>query len=264
MTGYGKAEYIFAEHKTTVEIRSLNSKQLDLCLKTAPVFHDKELEIRGLMRESLERGKVDVLISVHSLQSTDSADYTPINWSALKFYLEEYKLHAAELGVPAEPVPAEVLSTFFRLPDVLHESTTEETLSEPFAPLPFGDWKTRLGEGFSGTGEYKMTFRLPENVKEATLDLGKAERVAEVYLNGVPLGKKIMPPYRYPLPNYLLQRENQLSVKVTNGIANEFEGTTAFDKYSEKQLGNYLKEERLFHADSKESGLFGKVKIYIS
>ena len=130
MTGYGKAEYIFAEHKTSVEIRSLNSKQLDLSLKTAPVFHDKELEIRGLMRESLERGKVDVLISVHSLQSTDSADYTPINWSALKFYLEDYKQHAAELGVPVEPGPTEVLSTFFRLPDVLHESTTEETLSE--------------------------------------------------------------------------------------------------------------------------------------
>ena len=129
MTGYGKAEYIFAEHKTTVEIRSLNSKQLDLSLKCAPVFHDKELEIRGMLREVMERGKVDVLIATHPLQATDSAQFAPINWEALKYYVEDYKRHASSLGIPAE-IPAEVFGSFFRLPDVLREPAADETLSE--------------------------------------------------------------------------------------------------------------------------------------
>ena len=112
MTGYGKAEYIFAEHKTTVEIRTLNSKQLDLSLKSASAYHDKELEIRGMLREQLERGKVDVLIAVHPLETTESEQFTPINWQAMNYYVEDYKRHAAELGFSVENVPAEVLSGF--------------------------------------------------------------------------------------------------------------------------------------------------------
>jgi len=130
MTGYGKAEYIFAEHKTTVEIRTLNSKQLDLSLKSATVYHDKELEIRGMLREQLERGKVDVLIAVHPLEATESEQFTPINWQALNYYVEDYKRHAAELGFSEENVPAEVLSGFLRLPDVMRVTTTDEELSE--------------------------------------------------------------------------------------------------------------------------------------
>ena len=130
MTGYGKAEYIFAEHKTTVEIRTLNSKQLDLSLKSASVYHDKELEIRGMLREQLERGKVDVLIAVHPLEATESEQFTPINWQALNYYVEDYKRHAAELGFSEENVPAEVLSGFLRLPDVMRVTTTDEELSE--------------------------------------------------------------------------------------------------------------------------------------
>ena len=130
MTGYGKAEYIFAEHKTTVEIRTLNSKQLDLSLKSASAYHDKELEIRGMLREQLERGKVDVLIAVHPLETTESEQFTPINWQAMNYYVEDYKRHAAELGFSAENVPAEVLSGFLRLPDVMRVSTTDEELPD--------------------------------------------------------------------------------------------------------------------------------------
>ena len=130
MTGYGKAEYIFAEHKTTVEIRTLNSKQLDLSLKTASQYHDKELEIRGMLREQLERGKVDVLIAVHPLEATDSELFTPVNWQAMHYYVEDYKRHAAELGFSGENIPAEVLAGFLRLPDVMRVATADETLTE--------------------------------------------------------------------------------------------------------------------------------------
>ena len=129
MTGYGKAEYTVAEHKTTVEIRSLNSKQLDLSLKTAPLYHDKELDIRGMVREALERGKVDVLVTSHSLETADSEDFAPINWEALRYYRNEYQQHAQSLGLPVE-IPSEVLASLFRMPDVLHEPTASEELSE--------------------------------------------------------------------------------------------------------------------------------------
>ena len=144
---------------------------------------------------------------------------------------------------------------------LMENAYREETLSAPFAPAVLGNWEKALGAGFSGTAEYKTTFRLPP-VKEAALTLGKAAIAAEVTLNGIPLGATVLPPYRYDLPKDLLKEENTLVVRVTSGVANEFERTKAFEKYYPWQLGNYLKEERVFHADSKESGLFGKVKIY--
>ena len=146
MTGYGKAEYIFAEHKTTVEIRTLNSKQLDLSLKTASQYHDKELEIRGMLREQLERGKVDVLIAVHPLEATESELYTPVNWQAMHYYVEDYKRHAAELGFSGENIPAEVLAGFLRLPDVMRVATADETLTDEEWELLKNAVQTALSE----------------------------------------------------------------------------------------------------------------------
>ena len=146
MTGYGKAEYIFAEHKTTVEIRTLNSKQLDLSLKTASQYHDKELEIRGMLREQLERGKVDVLIAVHPLEATDSELFTPVNWQAMHYYVEDYKRHAAELGFSEENIPDEVLAGFLRLPDVMRVATADETLTDEEWELLKNAVQTALSE----------------------------------------------------------------------------------------------------------------------
>ena len=80
MTGFGKAEYAFADHKTIVEIRSLNSKQLDLTLKVAPLFRDKEPEIRNIIAPIAERGKVDVAIYIQ--QSDATGQISAINCSA--------------------------------------------------------------------------------------------------------------------------------------------------------------------------------------
>ena len=177
-------------------------------------------------------------------------------------------LYLTERDLPAEPLfrpmgETTIENALFRpvKRKVISDEIHEETLSEDFAPIPFGDWRARLGDGFSGTGEYQMTFDLPE-ATQAELDLGKVANAAEVVLNGTSLGTLVMPPYRIPLPLRLLKESNTLLVRVTNTIANEFESTTAFSRFSEWQLGNYLKEERLFHLDSKESGLFGKVKIF--
>ncbi len=145
---------------------------------------------------------------------------------------------------------------------VIENEAHFEEIHAEFTPIRLGDWKCVLGERFSGTAEYRANFSLTEKATAAVLDLGKAAQVAEAFLNGASLGKRVMAPYSFDVPASLLQENNTLVVRVTNGAANEFEGTDAFDKYYPWQLGNYLKEERVFHADSKESGLFGEVKLY--
>ena len=145
---------------------------------------------------------------------------------------------------------------------VIDECCHTMTLDKRYAATRLGDWKDILGENFSGKAEYRTRLSLPPRTKGALLDLGKVAHSAEVIWNGVSLGSRVMAPYRYEIPDSLLKEENELVVKVTSGITNEFETTSAFSKYYPWQLGNYLEEERRFHSDSRESGLFGKVKLY--
>ena len=147
MTGYGKAEYSFSDHKTIVEIRSLNSKQLDLSLKASPLFREREADIRALLQKPLERGKVDVSIYTQALAADANAadaaadaaatdvtcgSFTPINWEAVSYYVNDYKAHL-DLGLAGNAdgsLPAEVMAAILRFPDVLKLNTAQETLSD--------------------------------------------------------------------------------------------------------------------------------------
>ena len=136
MTGYGKAEYSFSDHKTIVEIRSLNSKQLDLSLKASPLFREREADIRALLQKPLERGKVDVSIYTQDINSdavsTATSSFTPINWEAVSYYANDYKAHI-NLGLAGNAngdLPAEVMAAILRFPDVLKVNTVQETLSD--------------------------------------------------------------------------------------------------------------------------------------
>ena len=139
MTGYGKAEYSFSDHKTIVEIRSLNSKQLDLSLKAAPLFREREADIRAMLQKPLERGKVDVSIYTQALAADANANaaancssFTPINWEAVSYYANDYKAHI-NLGLAGNAngdLPAEVMAAILRFPDVIKVNTVQETLSE--------------------------------------------------------------------------------------------------------------------------------------
>ena len=101
MTGYGKADYLFSDHKTIVEIRSLNSKQLDLNLKVSSYFRDREADIRALLTAPLERGKVDVVIYTEDATGHAPAEtYTPINKDAFAYYYRELTSLQQELGMP--------------------------------------------------------------------------------------------------------------------------------------------------------------------
>jgi len=86
MTGFGKAERMLADKKLTIEIKSLNSKQLDTSTRLPPLYKEKELEIRQLIATELERGKVDC-----SVYYELSAKNTPviINEPVVKSYFEQ-------------------------------------------------------------------------------------------------------------------------------------------------------------------------------
>ncbi len=119
MTGYGKAEITFRNHKMICEIRSLNSKSMDLSVRLAPCLRAKELDIRTIVNQRLERGKVDLLLINDEMSATKSLnDVSPINWQAVHTYASQYKEQFGE-------VPAEVMAAILRFPDVLKQQ--EET-----------------------------------------------------------------------------------------------------------------------------------------
>lgn len=127
MTGYGKAETTFRGKKLICEIRSLNSKSMDLSVRLASQLRAHELDIRTIITQRLERGKVDLSIDVQGDKVPSTKDVTPVNWQAAKEYASQYK---AQMGV-AE-VPAEVMAAILRFPDVLkvQEDTSDLTDEE--------------------------------------------------------------------------------------------------------------------------------------
>lgn len=126
MTGYGKAESQVENTKIVVELRGLNSKSLDLSTRMAPQLRNKELEIRTIINQRLERGKIDLSIQLESVQGdAESTMFTPINKEAFAYYYKELRALQAELGMEAEPLTGTIL----RLPDVMRVQE-ESTISE--------------------------------------------------------------------------------------------------------------------------------------
>ncbi len=119
MTGYGKAVVAYKEKKINVEIKSLNSKALDLSTRMAPLYREKEMEIRQLIARSLTRGKVDFSIWV---EKDTLVDATPVNAALVENYYHQLKAVTAHAGIPE---PADWLTTLMRMPDVLAKTETE-------------------------------------------------------------------------------------------------------------------------------------------
>lgn len=129
MTGYGKAETTFRGKKLICEIRSLNSKSMDLSVRLASQLRAHELDIRTIITQRLERGKVDLVISEENTlsQGEGQSSVTPVNWQAAKEYASQFK---AQMGV--SEVPTEVMAAILRFPDVLkvQEDTSDLTDEE--------------------------------------------------------------------------------------------------------------------------------------
>ena len=100
MTGYGKAVVAYKDKKINVEVKSLNSKQLDLQTRIAPLYREKEMEIRQMVSEALLRGKVDFSLWV---EKDSIVDATPVNGALMENYYQQLRDIAQRIGIP-EPV----------------------------------------------------------------------------------------------------------------------------------------------------------------
>ena len=124
MTGFGKATAAYKEKKINVEVKSLNSKTLDLSTRITPLYREKEMEIRQFIAKNLERGKIDFSIWI---EKDVVADATPINMALVENYYQQIKKISAQTGIPE---PADWYATLLRLPDVTTKTDVEELTDE--------------------------------------------------------------------------------------------------------------------------------------
>lgn len=127
MTGYGKSVVTFNEKKINVEIKSLNSKALDLSTRIAPLYREKEMEMRQMISKTLVRGKVDFSIWI---EKDASLDATPINSALVENYYHQIKDIAAKTGMPE---PQDWFSILVRMPDVMSKTEAEVLTDEEWA-----------------------------------------------------------------------------------------------------------------------------------
>ena len=122
MTGFGKAEINTQNKKLTIEIKSLNSKQIDMSVRMPSAYREKELSIRKTVGQSLNRGKIDVALFVEQTHSELSAT---INSEVVKAYYSDLKGITKELDNTDD-----IMSSIMRLPDVLKSKKEEIDESE--------------------------------------------------------------------------------------------------------------------------------------
>ena len=131
MTGYGKAVVAYKDKKIHVEVKSLNSKQLDLNTRIAPLYREKEMEMRQMVAEALIRGKADMSVWI---EKDTVVDATPINAALVENYYQQIQGIAQKTGIP---VPEDWFYTLLRMPDVLTKTDVEE--------LEDAEWETVKG-----------------------------------------------------------------------------------------------------------------------
>ena len=120
MTGFGKATVDCGKKKVIVEVKSLNSKQLDINLRTPSIYKEKDIEIRNMIKNVLERGKVDVYIYFDNAE--DEKDVA-VNQSVVRQYYNQMLEVADSLGV--EINKSELLQTIMRFPDTMQAKVEE-------------------------------------------------------------------------------------------------------------------------------------------
>ena len=124
MTGYGKASIAHQDKKITVEVKSLNSKAFDLSARIAPLYREREMEIRNILSKSIERGKVDFSIWIEKENGNDA---TPINAALVNNYYEQIKAISAQTGIEE---PKDWFSLLLRMPEVMTRTEVEELTEE--------------------------------------------------------------------------------------------------------------------------------------
>jgi TIGR00255 family protein len=125
MTGYGKAEIHFNGKKIHAEIKSLNSKTLDLSARIAPIYREKEMEVRKFIAAQLERGKVDFNLWVEKDQASS---FLPINQEAVKDYTSQIRAISESNNIP---FPEQgIWEVLIKLPETMQPNVVEDLTEE--------------------------------------------------------------------------------------------------------------------------------------
>ena len=132
LTGYGRATVTFQAKKIHIEVKSLNSKALDLSTRIAPVYREKEMEIRQMIAKALVRGKVDFSVWI---EKDDTQACMPINAAIVESYYKQIKAVSAKTGIPE---PQNWYDVLLRLPDTLGKPEEEELSEEEWTAVRTG------------------------------------------------------------------------------------------------------------------------------
>lgn len=124
MTGYGKASATYNDKKITAEIKSLNSKTLDLTARIAACYREKEMELRAMINNTLLRGKVEFSLWI---ERDEAEQMARLNSPLIKKYIEQFQEANAQYGIP---VPENLTEVILRMPDAVSKQDTVEELTE--------------------------------------------------------------------------------------------------------------------------------------
>ncbi len=132
MTGYGKSSAVINNKRITVEVRSLNSKQLDLNMRVAPQYREREMEFRSMIQQAAQRGKIDLTMTVENL---GGATATRIDFELAKTYLGQILELRKELHLNKEQPASlseevQLLQTVLRMPEVISQQSQEANEEE--------------------------------------------------------------------------------------------------------------------------------------
>ena len=200
MTGYGKAESQLRGKKLVCEIRSLNSKALEMSVRLAPVLRSHELELRNQVGKRVERGKVDLVIMDEGVKELRNEGVTPVNWSAAKIYADQY---GETFG---EPVPAEVMAAILRFPDVLKAQEDASDLTEE-------EWK-EVQELVERALDAYDAFRTQEGAALQAMFTEKLDGIAELLAQVEPFEKGRVAKIRERLEQNLAQLSAETQAQI--------------------------------------------------
>ena len=164
MTGFGRSEGVVNERKVTVELRSLNSKQLDLLVKVPGIYKDREAELRLLVGEHLQRGKVELVVACEQPQGVQRAR---LDRALLRTYLDELRSIAQEIA-------PEATTDLFAQALRMHEASVA-----PVERVGEEEWSAVVGlvhRALSDMGR----FRSSEGERLAAELHGRVDRISEL------------------------------------------------------------------------------------
>ncbi len=163
MTGYGKAIAEFPDKKVTIEIKSLNSKGMDLFSRIAPLYREKEMEIRKDLGNLLKRGKIDFSLWIEIKEDVDQS--VPINQSLVQNYYKQINEISEQLNIP---LPADWFQVLLKMPDVMSKAEVKELSDE--------EWSI-VKETIEDATKQLIEFRMQEG---AALELKLKENIQRI------------------------------------------------------------------------------------